>query len=93
MDETTQKRKRLSNVLIELSGAFDALEKPKSIQRKWQIGRLEIAFTWNSSVHFWGRFGGGWNWALGFQASRRSILLSLLICYVVFTLKRQVEDK
>lgn len=26
----------------------------------------------------WGRFGGGWNWSLGFQAGGRTLIVNLL---------------
>lgn len=28
---------------------------------------------------FWGRFGGGWNWKLGFQAGGSTLIISLLV--------------
>ena len=27
----------------------------------------------------WGRFGGGWNWALGFTLGSRTLILNLLV--------------
>ena len=66
----------------------------KEIVRKWRFGRLSIDFSWRSRKNLWGRFGGGWNWELGFQASRwRSVAFMLLICrvYVYFQTKAEAE--
>jgi len=30
----------------------------------------------------WGRFGGGWNWCLGFEIGGTTLVLNLLICSV-----------
>ena len=51
------------------------------IRRK--IGRLEICFKWRKKCPFWGRFGGGWNWELGFQAGGRTLLVNLIFCSLV----------
>lgn len=54
---------------------------PKNeIQREWQVGRMAIMFHWRSKKNLWGRFGGGWNWNLGFEAGGSTVILNLLIC-------------
>jgi hypothetical protein len=60
----------------------------KEIYKKWVIGKLHIAFNWQSKKNFWGRFGGGWNWNLGFQAGGNTIIFNLLICSLSFYLKK-----
>lgn len=35
---------------------------------------------------FWGRFGGGWDWAVGFRIGGRSLLLDLLIFAVMISI-------
>jgi hypothetical protein len=50
------------------------------INKKWQFGRIKIYFTWRSNKGFWGRFGGGWNWAFGFRSCATSILIQLIFC-------------
>ena len=41
--------------------------------------KLKIRFEMRSKDNFMGRFGGGWQWKLGFQASKTSIIISLLV--------------
>jgi len=52
--------------------------KEITIKRKY-LG-IEFTFNWRSSKQYMGRFGGGWNWEVGCQASRRTIILNLLVC-------------
>lgn len=53
------------------------------INKKARIGRVTLGFEWRSAKqNFMGRFGGGWNWALGFQAGGSTILIRLLVCTV-----------
>lgn len=58
-------------------------------QKKWTrtIGKYEIRYSRRSADGLMGRFGGGWNWKLGFQASDRTILFSLLISELTVTRK------
>ena len=62
------------------------------IQKKARLGRLHLKFEWRSSSNLWGRFGGGWQWAVGFKASSRSIVIHLFICYVSLHLARKEEQ-
>jgi hypothetical protein len=50
---------------------------------------MKISFSIRSSNGFMGRFGGGWNWKLGFQAGGRSIVISLLIAELTISLIKQ----
>jgi hypothetical protein len=50
-----------------------------AIDKTVQYGRFKAGITWRSSKSIWGRFGGGWQWKLGFQASRTIIIISLLV--------------
>ncbi len=59
------------------------------IKKSWRIGRVEITFDWRSKKNLWGRFGGGWNWKLGAQWSRKSYIFNLLIC----SLSIRIKDK
>ena len=54
-------------------------EKKTEWRRKWECGRWSVVVQWRSSKSFWGRFGGGWQWELGFQAARGTIIFNLLI--------------
>ena len=55
------------------------------------IGRLRISGEQRRKKNLWGRFGGGWNWALGFEASRTSLILNLLVCMFRFSWHRKQE--
>jgi hypothetical protein len=61
----------------------------KSIIKMWWLGRhVRFDFIWKSSSEYLGRFGGGWQWKLGFQATNITrdygwnLNVNLLICYV-----------
>lgn len=56
----------------------------RRIDRKWRLGRLSIGLLYRRADGCMGRFGGGWNWKLGIQASGRSVILSLLVFTVRF---------
>lgn len=58
---------------------YNKLTKRTEIVKQWQLGRTQITFEWRSRCNLWGRFGGGWNWNLGLQASRSTTIISLLI--------------
>ena len=80
------KQKTLADVMSpkEMKGILSmvALNKlwPKDeIVKRWSVLGFEIKFRWRSKNNLWGRFGGGWNWALGFEASGSSINIMLLI--------------
>lgn len=48
------------------------------------IGDYRLTYTHNPPSALHGRFGGGWQWKVGFQASHnfRSVIVNLLVCYV-----------
>ena len=59
--------------------ALNKLLPKDEIVKRWSVLGFEIKFRWRSKNNLWGRFGGGWNWALGFEASGSSINIMLLI--------------
>lgn len=61
------------------------------IEKRWQIGRLKIKFEKRSSQNLWGRFGGGWNWKVGFQAGGRTVIFDLLVCSVRLSLEEKTQ--
>ncbi len=63
-------------------------ECKKEIKKSWQIGRLAVAFRWGSRTNLMGRFGGGWNWELGFQLGGTTIIFNLLVCSVRVSLTK-----
>lgn len=48
-------------------------------EKRLQIGRIKIKFSCLGRDAFMGRFGGGWQWKVGFQAGGRCLLISLLV--------------
>jgi len=51
------------------------------------VGRFEVRYSRRSSKNLWGRFGGGWNWAIGVQVGPTTVYFQLLIAELFFTLK------
>ena len=43
---------------------------------------MKISLHYNKANSLLGRFGGGWNWKLGFQIGYKTLLISLLICEI-----------
>ena len=64
--------------------ALNKLETRREINKELTIGKVHISFRWRSSKALWGRFGGGWQWAVGFEASKRTLLLNCLIFSLMF---------
>ena len=69
--------------------ALNKLEKKRKIDKNIKIGRLTIRFNWRSSKCLWGRFGGGWQWAAGFEASKRTLLLNCLVFSLMISRRQQ----
>ncbi len=67
--------------------------KEKGIIKKMRIGALSITFKFKSKDNFMGRFGGGWNWKLGFQAGGKTIIFNLLICSLIFNFEEKSHVK
>ena len=61
-------------------------DHPPRYQRECSIGRLKVRFEWKASRKYLGRFGGGWNWSLGFKAGGSTLILFLLIASLRFHL-------
>jgi hypothetical protein len=57
--------------------AFYGEEQDLRIERK--IGRVKFSFDWRVKSRLFGRFGGGWNWALGLKAGGSTVMLYLLV--------------
>jgi len=58
-------------------------------EKEWKcsFGKYEVYYSRRSRNGIMGRFGGGWNWKLGFQASGKTLLLSLLVSELTITRK------
>jgi len=68
---------------------LNKLSKIKEIDKSIHIWRFRIRFHWRSSKNFWGRFGGGWNWQLGAQWSKSTIIMNLLICQLIIYFRKK----
>lgn len=58
------------------------------IVRTWRLGRISVTFSWRSKKNLWGRFGGGWNWKLGFIAGGGTVIFDLLIFSLRFNVNK-----
>lgn len=53
---------------------------------------IKVSFSYENPNSLWGRFGGGWDWKLGFQAGGNSLIISLLICEIRFDrIKKEIK--
>lgn len=50
---------------------------------------MKVEVVRNSKADLFGRFGGGWNWNLGFQAGGSTLIINLLTFYIRFDFKRR----
>jgi hypothetical protein len=62
---------------------MESLTNEREIHKNCGIGNLRLSFRWGDKTSGLGRFGGGWQWALGIKASRRSFILYLLVFSVM----------
>ena len=60
--------------------------------KRWNLGRLEIKAEMRRTDGILGRFGGGWNWILGFQAGASTLILNLLVMSLTFYWRKQKDD-
>ncbi len=51
----------------------------EGVRRDWQWGNYKFSYQRRLKRNSWGRFGGGWNWKLGFQAGGSTIIFDLLV--------------
>lgn len=63
MSDALRKDLDLADAMIRLNHALPK----KEWNRAWQVGPTKVTLSWRSKRNLWGRFGGGWNWALGVQ--------------------------
>ncbi len=69
----------------------NAKEQVPRTTKEWSLGRLQVVFDCRSAKGLWGRFGGGWNWKLGFQAGGNTMIVSLLVADLRFSLKQNIK--
>ena len=68
--------------------ALNKLEQKQEIYKRLRIGKLGISFRWRSSKCLWGRFGGGWQWALDIELAKRTININCLVFSVMIWKER-----
>ena len=69
--------------------AMNKAEKKDRIERWLRIGRLTIRYERRKKKEAWGRFGGGWNWRLGFSAGGKTIIVDLLVSSLRFSIDKK----
>jgi hypothetical protein len=84
LDQITDEEKGILGI-VRLNKIFPR----KGIVKVWKIRRLRVKFEWNSKHNLWGRFGGGWNWELGIQIGRTTVIVNIL----VFSVRFDIESK
>lgn len=70
-----QKVTLMANTVKDIPNWFSSY----AFSKHWQIGKLKINPSMRRADGYMGRFGGGWNWKLGFMSSGSTIIFSLLI--------------
>jgi hypothetical protein len=61
----------------------------KEVRREGHLFGWRFVYNRRSKDNLWGRFGGGWNWELGFQAGGRTVIVNLLVASVRIERKRK----
>ena len=54
-------------------------EQKTEIRLRRLLGPIGVELHWRAKSNLWGRFGGGWNWVLGFEAGGGTIIFNLLV--------------
>ena len=70
---------------IKVAKAFGPQWKSERHGFSKRLGSMVIRFSYRSSNSIMGRFGGGWNWKLGFQCGGSTVLVSLLIVEIIIS--------
>ena len=76
MEETLTPAERGIIAVVRLN---EATKREYVIDKRWSFGGWGFHLTWRDKHNAWGRFGGGWNWELGFQISGGTIIVNLLV--------------
>jgi len=82
--EAVTDREKGALALIRLN----ELMRKREVFKRLRLGHFETTFHWRSAKNFWGRFGGGWNWCLGFELGDWTLGLNLLVFRLGFSLLR-----
>lgn len=70
--------------------AWHAEKNPEYVvNRKLEVGRWLLRVQWRSRDNAWGRFGGGWNWALGFRIGGSTLLIDLILLSIILRRRKR----
>jgi len=84
-DTQTRSAKKLT---IAQKVEFWRCGNPINFKRKFECKHFIFSLSYRSKENLWGRFGGGWNWKLGFQAGGSTVIISLLVCEIRICIKK-----
>ena len=71
--------------------AINRMEKKRQVVKHIRLGWIRFRFQWRSARNLMGRFGGGWNWRLGFQAGGHTLQLHFLVFSLTFSVEKDKE--
>ena len=54
----------------------------KAVRKSFRIFGFEVEYERRRKDNLWGRFGGGWDWALGFELGGSTLLINLLVSII-----------
>lgn len=60
-----------------------AIAKRREVYWIRQRGRWRLELIWKKGDAYMGRFGGGWNWSVGFQLGNSAFILNCLVFMVI----------
>lgn len=74
---------------VEPMLAVNKLLHTDEIRQSITVGPLFVEFLWRSKRNLWGRFGGGWNWIVGVEIGRTTVICNLLVFSLRFKWKHR----
>ena len=86
MEKLTKNEKGII-AFMRFKNEFDKGKRETVKTLNW--GRLSITYTQRSRKLLWGRFGGGWQWKLGFMAAGKTVIVNLLVCSIRFHIREE----
>ncbi len=54
--------------------------------------KVEITYSHRSPDNFMGRFGGGWNWMVGFRVGGQTLIAHCLVFDIIFHWEKKNAD-
>lgn len=80
------KSKLPKHIWVDIGEAsmFGSKSDNKTFSWNRRFWRINVGFQCRSKNCLWGRFDGGWNWKVGFQAGGNTLIINLLIADLTF---------